>query len=183
MNITELYQTIISDLKKDKRALVSIRASQTQELLSSWEKGLGPGQLNQLLCILDHMTTGSILFAPLIEQELEKESDHDTLIYLLGASQKHIIEAAAKTGSPPRGSFMTILKELLSSPASKDPEVFEWLLRTIEQTGMKSIFFKAEILKRRPRVGHIFNQHKRSCKEIIELLERRWAPISGGPLG
>ncbi len=183
MDYQKLYEDIISDLKSGKRALIRLNPDQIEGLKQVWEKGLTKEELHKILCILDHSMDANLEFSSYICRELKEVADSETLIYLLGASSKHIIEAAAKDGFPPSGEFMTAIKNILESPLAKEPENLEWLLRTIEQTGMKSILFKGSILKLKPGMGSLFNQHKKASKEIIELLEKRWAPIKGGPLG
>lgn len=183
MNLSEVYSNIIEDLRAGKRALMKLTPEQKVGLTTLWKGGLEREDLHKVLCILDHSVESCLEFSPFLCAELKKEVDSETLIFLLGAAQKHVIEAAAKDGFPPSGDFMTAVKNLLSSSHVKDPETFEWLLRTIEQTGMKSIFFKEAILKNKPGLGSLVNSHKKASKQIIELLERRWAPLKGGPLG
>lgn len=183
MNIEQRYQMIIENLRQGKRALVKLQDSEHSALFQAWEEGLNIEQLHKLLCILDHSIDYDLQFEPLICDELAKKPNEETLIFLLGVAQKHIISAAAKDGHPPSGRFMQCLKDAFNSSDTNNPEVFEWLLRTVEQTGMKSILFKEVILKKKPGFSSHFNQHKKACREIIELLERRWAPLSGGPLG
>lgn len=183
MDLEQTYKNIISDLQQGKRGLIKLEDSLIQALIDRWEKGLTREKLHQTLCILDHSTNYSLDFTEYLVSELKNEPDSESLIFLLGAAQKHIITAAAMDGFPPNSDFMMTLKELLNSKATDNPEVLEWFLRTIEQTGMKSILFKEAVLKKKPGLGAMFNQHKKACKEIIELLERRWAPIKGGPLG
>jgi len=183
MEYQKLYEDIINDLKSGKRALIRLNPDQIGGLKKALDDGLVTEELHKVLCILDHSIESNLEFSSYICRELKKVEDSKTLIYLLGASSKHVIEAAAKDGFPPSGEFMSAIKNILESPLAKEPENLEWLLRTIEQTGMKSIFFKGSILKLKPGMGSLFNQHKKASKEIIELLEKRWAPIKGGPLG
>ena len=183
MELSVVYSNIIEDLRAGKRALIKLSPEQKLGLTRLWKAGLNRDDLHKVLCILDHSVDCCLDFSPFLCSELKKEIDSETLIFLLGAAQKHVIEAAAKDGFPPSGEFMSAVKNLLNSPHVKDPETFEWLLRTIEQTGMKSIFFKNDILKNKPGLGSLINSHKKASKEIIELLERRWAPLKGGPLG
>lgn len=183
MDLNSIYTNIIEDLKAGKRALIRLDESQLLEMESFWKEGLSGENLHQMLCILDHSIDVSTRFSPYISESLQTVSDKDTVIFLLGAAQKHVIAAAAKDGFPPPGEFMMAVQKILEGPLVKDPETFEWILRTIEQMGMKSIMFKKLILKNKPGLGSLFNQHKKACRDIIELLERRWAPIQGGPLG
>lgn len=183
MDIDKKYDSIIENLKNGNRALIKLEPQEIDELLAFWSAGVNQEELQKILCILDHTINYTTKFEELINSEIAKTSNPEILIFLLGAAQKHIISASAMDGFPPSGKFMIQIKSILDSPTSDDPEVLEWLLRTVEQTGMKSILFKEVILKKKPGFSAHFNQHKKACKEIIELLERRWAPLKGGPLG
>ncbi|MFT6070494.1 MAG: hypothetical protein ACJAT2_003176 [Bacteriovoracaceae bacterium] len=179
MNIEKLYDEIIDDLKQGKRGLRKLTASQIEGLINNWNRD----QLKLILCILDHSIEDLVCFdEPLIKAILE-ETEPELLIFLLGAAQKHSIAARAKDGFPPSSDFLNALKYVLASPLIKNPEVLEWTLRTIEQLGMKSILFKKQILELKPGLGSLFNQHKKSSRQLIEHLEKRWAPLKGGPLG
>jgi methionine synthase II (cobalamin-independent) len=183
VEIEKVYNNIIEELKAGKRALIKLDSDQISELENLWKSRLEKDSLHQLLCILDHSIDTSTTFSPHISKELIKENDRDTIIFLLGAAQKHVIAAHAKDGFPPPADFIEALNKIFESKHIQDPETFEWILRTVEQMGMKSILFKKVILKNKPGLGSLFNQHKKACKDIIELLERRWAPLQGGPLG
>jgi hypothetical protein len=183
MDLEKKYSSIIENLKSVNRALIKLEPHEIDEILKVWNAGVEQDQLQKILCIVDHTTNYTTKFEDLICSEISNNKNSETLIFLLGAAQKHIISASAKEGFPPSSKFMSLLKEIFNSSISDQPEVLEWLLRTVEQTGMKSILFKEIILKKKPGFSSHFNQHKKACKEIIELLERRWAPLQGSPLG
>lgn len=179
MNIESLYDEIIDELKLGGRGLRKLSKDQIDLLIESWNRD----QLKLILCILDHSIENLACFDEPIIKSIHEETDPELLIFLLGAAQKHSIAARANDGFPPSSDFMNAIRYLLNSPHIKNPEVLEWTLRILEQMGMKSILFKKEIINLRPGLGSLFNQHKKSCKQLIELLEKRWAPLKGGPLG
>ncbi len=179
MNVENLYNDIIIELKQGKRGLRKLSPSEVEGLINNWNRD----QLKLILCILDHSIEDLVCFDEPIIKSIHEETDPELLIFLLGAAQKHSIAARAKDGFPPSSDFLNALKFILASPHIKNPEVLEWTLRTIEQLGMKSILFKKQILSLRPGLGSLFNQHKKSSRQLIEHLEKRWAPLKGGPLG
>jgi hypothetical protein len=179
MNIESLYNEIISDLKQGKRGLRHLSQGEVDGLIKNWNIE----QLKLILCILDHSIESYACFDEPLIKSLYEQSDPELLVFLLGAAQKHSIAARAKDGFPPSSEFLKVIRHLLESPHIKNPEVLEWVLRTIEQMGMKSILFKKEIIKLRPGLSSLFNQHKKSSQQLIDLLEKRWAPLKGGPLG
>jgi hypothetical protein len=179
MNIESLYNEIIEELKRGGRGLRKLSPDQIEGLIKNWNRD----QLKLILCILDHSIENLACFDESIIKSLHEETEPELLIFLLGAAQKHSIAARAYDGFPPSSDFIKAIKYLLNSPHINKPEVLEWTLRIIEQMGMKSILFKKEIIKLRPGLGSLFNQHKKSSKQLIELLEKRWAPLKGGPFG
>ena len=101
----------------------------------------------------------------------------ELIIYLLSVSRKHLIEKKFLEGNPIPKNFIKSLENLLEHYENINPEVIEWTLRTIEQLGNQSLKLRETVLKIKPSWGSLFNQHKKSSKQIIELLEKRWAPF------
>ena len=150
-----------------------------EELSILWEKALEERDfdgLKQVLCLVQYSKEMSTLSVDLFVQTLhllQGQKDSDPLILLtLGASWRPVIVKSQKTGERISLSFMESLKKLLFH---KNPEVLEWTLRTIDQLGGESIWFKDAIIKIRPGWGRFFNKNKRASFQIIDMLSRRWS--------
>ncbi len=177
MDFQELYQNILKDLEQDIRPQVKLLKNDISELVVLWEALLSnwnkekESELKKILCIADHSQTLSREFTGPIIQTLNLSLPSELIIYTLASAQKHIITKCALDGVPLPSDFVDVLKKLLDS---KDPEIFEWVLRLIESMGNQSLKFKEAVLKKRPSFFSIFNAHKRAANEIIEMLKRRW---------
>jgi len=89
------------------------------------------------------------------------------------ATQQRQEEARFQKGLRLEFEFLETLKPLLRH---RDPEVVEWTLRLIEGCGPQGIYFLREFDTIKPPPWKWFNSHQRAVREIIALLERRWAP-------
>src|SRR5574343_560942 len=170
MDYQQQYESIIRDLKQDIRPQIKLTKSDISELslswnalLSGWDKGKET-ELKKILCIVDHSQTLSREFAGPIVQTLNLELPSDLIIYTIASAQKHIITKSALEGVPIPQDFIEVLKKLLDS---KDPEIFEWVLRAIESMGNQSLKFREVVLKKKPSFFATFNKHMKSAKGII----------------
>jgi hypothetical protein len=172
-----IHSEIIEKLQADQRPLVKLSDEQLSHLLQKWTEFLSPQnlpELDKILCILDNTQTVTNIFDPLFEKTLAQITNAEILISTLAAAQKQIIGRQAREGESIPQAFIEALKPLLDN---KDPELLEWCLRIIEQLGRQSLGLREDILKRKPGILAIFNKHKVASRQIIELLERRWAPF------
>lgn len=183
MILEKLYQETIEKLKRDERPLIKLTEELIAELKSEWQKAisgvnnngiLDEEKLKKIMCILDNTQNMSAQFNELFFTTLAKLKEGDLLIYTLAASQKHVVEEALKTGVMIPGIYFDQLKKLLES---KNPEVLEWTLRTIETMGPLSMRFKNEVKNIRPSFLKMFNQHQKSALQIVELLEKQWKNV------
>lgn len=177
MDYQELYENILRDLRQDIRPQVKLSKDDISnlffkwnELISNWDRGNEP-QLRKILCILDHTQTLSREFSGPIVRTLQMDLPSDLIIYTIASAQKHVITKSALEGVPVPHDFIEVLKKLLDS---KDPEIFEWVLRAIESMGNQSLKFKEAVLKKKPSFFATFNKHMKSAKGIIQILEKRW---------
>lgn len=130
------------------------------------------GYLADILFLLDHSTITDRRFEPGLISILKRhELDKDILIFALNASRKHIITARFKSGTRLDYTFLEPMQRLLYHP---EPEVVEWVLRTIEECGNQGVYFLKDLDKIKPSPFKLFNKHYRAVREIIALLERRW---------
>jgi tRNA uridine 5-carbamoylmethylation protein Kti12 len=176
MDLDKEFQNVISKLKNNERPQLKYSKDEFSKLNEEWTKRINNedfSQLFKLYCILDNTQNYSDIFCENIFKTFKLTSDSQTIIYNLSAASKHIIAYNHQLGNRVPHELVEQLKELLSH---KDPEVLEWTLRTIEQLGSQAIFLKGDIIKAKPGILSIFDKHKKASKQIIEMLEKRWAP-------
>ncbi len=179
MNYQEHYIQIIEKLKKDQRPLVKLTPELLKELKAEWKDSLCQSiqdrpKLIKILCILDNTQNYSAEFNDLFMETFQLITDHELIIYVLAASQKHIINQSFRTGDMVPFFYFDYLKKLLKN---KNPEVLEWTLRTIESLGPLSMRLKNEVRGVRPSFLKLFNTHQQACTQIIELLEKQWKQL------
>lgn len=184
----DIYSQAIKDLQNFKRPQIKLDEQDFLELHHSWEENLQLMEessqkneevlstLEKIFCILNHSQKSSSIFDDLIQQSFQKLKKPELVIYLLSVSQKHLIQKKFLEGNPIPKTFFKLLKDLLKKYQDQ-PEIIEWTLRTIEQLGNQSIKLREEVLTIKPTWGALFNSHKRASKQIIEMLEKRWAPF------
>tara|TARA_Y100001958_G_C21231237_1_gene556992 strand:- start:2077 stop:2670 length:594 start_codon:yes stop_codon:yes gene_type:complete len=188
----DLYSKTIEDLKNFKRPMIQLNSDDFLEIRDLWKEGLQKLKdpsfkeeqkeqtlvfLEKIFCLLDHTQKPSVLFDSLYEESFKIIKKPELVIYLLSVSRKHLIEKKFLEGNPIPKSFIKSLENLLEDYENINPEVIEWTLRTIEQLGNQSLKLREAVLKIKPSWGSLFNQHKKASKQIIELLEKRWAPF------
>lgn len=182
-----IYLQAIDDLKNFKRPQIKLNREEFIELYQIWQEKIqeldNPSQneealkaLEKILCILDHTQKASSIFDELIQDSFKKINKTELIIYLLSVSQKHLIQKKFLEGNPIPKSFFESLRYLLET-GQDNPEILEWTLRTIEQLGNQSIKLREDVLKIKPTWGALFNSNKKASKQIIEMLEKRWAPF------
>jgi hypothetical protein len=181
MNVEETYEHIMAKLREDKRPLLRLNKEEIQDLFNYWmvvlkePEDVRKQNLHKILCILDHSQGVSDPLLPLFVMTLKLVEDPQIRIFTLSASTKHIIEAWFRKGDPLPPTFIEIIKELIET--NKDPEVLEWLLRTVETCGGQSFKFKDVILKNRPGLLSLLNKHNRNSIELIDLMLKRWPNV------
>jgi hypothetical protein len=179
MHYEDLYNETIAKLKRLERPLITLTPELISELKSEWEKIIAvegthlseSKALEKILCILDNTRNMSREFNDCFFKTMASLPDGDVLIYALAASQKHVVNEALKSGVMIQGQYFDLLKKFLKS---KNPEVLEWTLRTIESMGPMSLRFQKEIRALKPSMLKIFNQHQRAAFQIVDLLEKNW---------
>jgi hypothetical protein len=129
-------------------------------------------KLKQVLSIFEFSQRPYFELTEIIEKTLENIEDSSIKIFSLGLLQKHCVAASKKLSERVPNSTLIVLKNLLEE--NRDPEVLEWVLRTIEQMGSQSLFFKEQIQKKRPKFYELFNEHSRMNKKLIHYLEEQW---------
>ncbi|OUR99927.1 hypothetical protein A9Q84_02535 [Halobacteriovorax marinus] len=176
MNLNEEFNTVISKLKKDERPHIKYSEEEFSELNELWSGFLEDKNFNELIkvfCLLDNTQNYSHVFSENIYRTFKETDEAEFLIYNLSAAAKHIIAYHQKRGERTPFELLEVLKKLIKH---KDPEVLEWTLRTIETLGSQAMFLKDDIINAKPGILAIFDKHKKASKQIIEMLEKRWAP-------
>lgn len=174
IDINNQFQAVIKDLQAGKRPNCTYTKEDIQVFKDEFAKlneSRDWQQLIPLLCILDNTITLDHEIYPELMDCLKNCDDEEVLILSLGVARKQIIDEHHKRGERLPFDFLELLEGFIGH---SNPEVFEWNLRLIESLGSQSIFFKKVVLDAKPGFFARFNQHKKACTEIIELLERRW---------
>lgn len=176
--IDEVFVTILEQLKNDGRALVLLDSEVKNEIQQSWPSALENkrlGDLKKILCLLDHSEELLPEFSELLITLLTHIQDEEILVLTLGTCSRQILTLAERRGERAPESFNQALEKLLTTPLA--PEVFEWILRLLEQYGVSSIRFREKVLPHRPGFKKWFNRHHRHSEDLLDLLERRWSPF------
>ncbi len=185
MDINQKYQEIINALKEGKRSLTSIKEPEFKELFIKLGEAFqriedeNSSNLNddlqsieRILCILEHSRNFSPIFEGLLCRLLKSTKLPNQLkIYALGASQGFIIQRRNFLGESLPGFYLETLELLLDSD---DPELYEWNLRIIDETGNQGKKLAEKILKTRPRFLKMLNKHNRNSHDIIQMLIEKW---------
>lgn len=176
MTIDELYTDTILKLKNNVRPHIKLTPELIQDIKNHWQNALllstpDVSTLKKILCILDNTQNMTAEFNELFINTLTKIKNQELIIYTLAASQKHVISESLRSGNMISQQYFEQLKSLLQT---KNPEVLEWTLRTIESMGPLSMRLKQEVRKAKPGFMKLFSQHQKSAAQIIDLLESQW---------
>jgi hypothetical protein len=171
MDIQASYEKVIKEIAADHRALIRYKQDELEFLNEALKSG---NDREKILCLIDHSAIPWSGFASTIIECLNQDLPPDQIVFALNCARKHIITASGQKGQRLKFDFLEVLKKHLHS---KDPLVVEWALRTIEECGSQGIYFLSELDKIKPPPWKWFNQHQRSVREIIAMLERRWGTL------
>lgn len=172
MNIQKTYEEILLSIQQGGRGLKRYSSQELEELNELLKR---PGyEIDKVLCLVEHSANLYPDFEPQLLKLLSTELPGSSTIFALNCARKHIIQSRFQRGVRLTYEFLELLKKLLHS---KNPEIVEWTLRTIEECGAQGVYFRQEFDKIKPPPWKWFNAHQRAVREIIALLERRWSPI------
>lgn len=183
--LEKISQNILEELQKGHRGQIELDHETKEYILQALTDKNNVDELQRpltqkdlywhLLCILDHS------LSPLPELSFDlisilQENIHaQNMPFLLGVLIKHTIEGYQKNSSPPPPELFNKLEELLHiKKFTQDPESFEWLLRTIEALGPKSLRFRNDILELRPQGVQKYWGGQKKCHQLILFLENYW---------
>jgi hypothetical protein len=171
MNIDESYRKVLQELEQGHRALQRFSADEIEEFASLLETQNSPDELEKVLCLIEHAASPQPLLEGPLLKFLATKTSPNLIVFALNCARKHIVQSRQQRGQRLTYEFLEVLKKLLHSP---EPEVVEWTLRTIEECGSQGVYFLREFDKIKPPPWKWFNQHQRSVRELIAMLERRW---------
>lgn len=175
MDIKKTYQGILEGLKIGGRGQVKLSSDESKELHLALKEALGnksSKELEEILCILGHDQNYSPEFTPDLIKILEQDFSKEIMVYTLSALVRHDIQANQRQGQRVKEETLKVLQKLLDHA---EPEVVEWVLRTIDEMGSQGIFYWQKLKEIKPhRLSGLINKHKRNVVEIIEMLERKW---------
>ena len=176
LELEALFKETINKLKNHERPKINLTPELIEKIKTEWreiisESKIDTTKLQKILCLLDNTHNLTTEFQELIIETLTKVKDAETMIYTLAAAKKHVIEENLKNGVMIPQKMMEELRRLLTHP---EPEVFEWVLRTIDDLGPLGLRLRDDILKNRPGIGALFNKHKKNSLEIIDHLEKKF---------
>lgn len=171
MNIDESYRKVLQELEQGHRALQRFSADEIEELATLLETQNSPDELEKVLCLIEHAASPQPLLEGPLLKFLATKTSPNLIVFALNCARKHIVQSRQQRGQRLTYEFLEVLKKLLYSP---EPEVVEWTLRTIEECGSQGVYFLREFDKIKPPPWKWFNQHQRSVRELIAMLERRW---------
>lgn len=178
-NYQRIYFDTIEKLKSGQRPQIKLTPELLMELKAEWEQAIESNlngareneTIKKILCILDNSQNTTSELNEQFIKTFKQVKDSELLVYLLSASQKHVIADALKSGKMISMDFFDILKTLLQN---KNPEIKEWTLRTIESMGPLSMRLRQEVLKAKPGLMKFFNQHQKTSAELVDFLEKEW---------
>jgi hypothetical protein len=173
----DLYLKTLSELKAGKRPNLALNKDQLSLCVAFFkELNMRKAPVEDflpLLALLDHSRKSHFdLQEPLIEA-IETRTEPQLLTHCLSSSLKVIIAECEKKGERIPFNFLEALKTPLKNG---DPEVIEWTLRVIEQTGHQSILLKNEVTALGKSRWTFFNEHKKNINALIDFLVKRWTP-------
>lgn len=184
--IEKIYNDTLQKLSNNTRVQIMLTELDLKQIVEEFQQKLNlltnieekKEMLKKYLFILSHSThTSKITHQSLIsvyKTIRELKIDNDFIIFYLSAIQKQFIDHQSKSGDKIPAEIFHQLKEMLSE---KNTEVLEWTLRTIESLGPQSLFFKDEILKLKPSLLKLFNEHQTNAFMIVDLIKKNWEKL------
>lgn len=172
MNIEEVYQSILHDLSVGGRGLRKYGSSELKYLEKALLDTTNDIELKKVICLVEHSMSFHPPFIEPLLHILRTHANPEILVFALDGARKHILAYHQQQGKRLDFTYLEVLQKLLYST---HPEVVEWTLRTIEEMGSQGIFFLRDFNNIKPPMWKWFNEHNRSVREIIAMLEMRWS--------
>ena len=175
MDIARTYTQIIDDLKNHHRPRVIFGDQDFNQLLQALYHALAAEEWREaekIFCLLNHSSRPHAIFEGLLCQALNRHSIPSRIkIFALGASASYIIERRNQLALKLPAFYLDAIRALLPT---RDAELKEWTLRTIDAMGPQGKPLVEDILRHRPRSWAMLNRHHRHSHDIIERLVSKW---------
>lgn len=175
MDIQKLYLQTLAELRKDHRPKHQFTREQFIFLFQELSKALEAKDwelMEKIFCLLNNVNRSHEILEGLICKILNRKQVPPPIkIFALNASGKYIIQRRNQLGDKLPAFYLEAIRSLLPS---KNVELKEWVLRTIDEMGDQGKPLIGDILKHRPRFLAMFNKHNRHSHDIIELLVKKW---------
>ena len=172
-NIENKFKDIITSLQKGNRPLFKFSEEDLLSFQTQFQNFIDERNIDEIkkcLCLLDHCQNYDEIWKEILIGVIKINEDELTIL-ALGTSHRHLIDFYQRKGHRISFDFLKLLEELLGS---KNPEILEWALRTIEALGSQSLFFKQKVLASRPSIFKRLRPKWKNSIELINFLENKW---------
>lgn len=166
--LEKIYESIIGDLKLEKRPRILLTPEIEQELIKNLENSLN---LEQTLCIICHLSRPNTSIGQNLIHLLEKNISINDQIYTLEGIQHHIMDARMISGDRLSPDFLHRFNQYLQNCSKK---VLPFTLTIIENSGSQGIYFKPALEKIKWGFFDVFNKQNREVISRIDFLINRW---------
>lgn len=172
----EIYAELLARLQKDERPHLELPENVLNQIKNLWQYSLQNQDnqaINSIMCVLDYSRHTYDLFDELFYQTLESNLSSPTLVFTLGASWKHMLGRWSRSGDRISMRYIEILRVFLNS---KNEELVEWALRTIDQIGPQGRLLQKEISQNKMKLKSLINPRAKAITQLVEMFEKRWSP-------
>ncbi len=171
----KIYGELINRLEKDERPHLELSEGVLNQIKTLWThslESLDNQRINSIMCVLDHTRHCYDLFDDHFYQSLESNLEDTTLVFTLGASWKHMLGRWSRSGDRITTRYIEILRKFLNS---KNHELVEWSLRTIDQIGPQGRLLQKEISQNKMKLKSFINPRAKAITQLVEMFEKRWS--------
>ncbi|PIP89494.1 MAG: hypothetical protein COW01_03280 [Bdellovibrionales bacterium CG12_big_fil_rev_8_21_14_0_65_38_15] len=171
----KIYGELMNRLEKDERPHLELSDDVLNQIKNLWTNALETQdnqRINSIMCVLDYTRHTYDLFDDHFYQTLESTLSHTTLVFTLGASWKHMLGRWSRSGDRITMRYIEILRTFLNS---KNHELVEWSLRTIDQIGPQGRLLQKEIAQNKMKLKSLINPRAKAITQLVEMFEKRWS--------
>ena len=170
MEINEIYEKILDELKKGHRPRVILSDQQNQEViddLSSFKN------LKRNLCIICHLRIPSPSFQKNLINLIEcnEKGVVELTPFIMEACIRHFIDYQHQFGEPVPPAFFKAMAQFIKR-CPKNLLIYP--LGVVESLGGKSVYFKKIISDLNWGFQSIFSKEQRQAIQIIERIQSFW---------
>ncbi len=172
----KIYAELLLRLQKDERPHLELSKEVLNQIIELWQKALAEADsqvINSIMCVLDYTRNTYDLFDELFYKTLEAPLSEQTLVFAMGASWKHMLGRWSRSGDRIPMRYIEILRSFLNS---KNDELVEWSLRTIDQIGPQGRLLQKEISQNRMKLKSFISPKAKAITQLVDMFEKRWSP-------